>query len=109
MLRYVLSALLITVALPAMAQPRYTSTSLSCAQVTATIKQDGAAQMRYRSTRNPSLPLYGRYVRDTRFCRSGERAETVFIPSADRKSCPVLECKTVDRDDDFRILRLRRD
>lgn len=108
MTKMLLCALLVTATLPAAAAQRYYSTSMSCAEVKATIRQDGAAQMRYRSTRNPSLPLYGRYVRDNRFCRSGERAETVYIPSADRKSCPVLECRTIDREDHFRILRLRR-
>jgi hypothetical protein len=37
------------------------------------------------------------------------RLRPFFIPSADRKSCPVYECKAVDFDDDFPILRLRRE
>jgi hypothetical protein len=55
--------------------------------------KSGAAIMRYRSKRNPSLQLFGRYVADDRFGRQSERAEPVFIPRADRKSCAVYECK----------------
>ena len=63
---------------PAHAITRYNSTSMSCEEVRATIRRDGAAIMRYRSPRNPSLQLYGRYVRDDRFCQQEEAAETVF-------------------------------
>ncbi len=108
MTKLVILATALLVSLPAHAITRYNSTSMSCEEVKAVIRADGAAIMRYRSTRNPSLQLYGRYVRDDRFCRQEERAETVFIPSADRRSCPVYECKTVDFDDDFPIFRPRR-
>lgn len=107
MTRFLLAAAIALASLPAQAITRYNSTSMSCEEVRATIREDGAAIMRYRSTRNPSLPLYGRYVRDDRFCKAEERAETVFIPSADRKSCPVRECKMVDIEDNFPRLRLR--
>jgi hypothetical protein len=108
MTKFIFLATAVLISLPAHAIMRYNSTGMSCAEVKATIRADGAAIMRYRSTRNPSLQLYGRYVSDDRFCRHEERAETVFIPSADRRSCPVYECKPVDFDDDFPIFRLRR-
>ncbi|GLS32465.1 hypothetical protein SAMN04488498_12270 [Mesorhizobium albiziae] len=108
MMRLLLAATVFLSAMPAHAITRYNSTSMSCDEVRGTIRQDGAAIMRYRSTRNPSLQLFGRYVLDDRFCRQSERAETVFIPSADRKSCPVYECKPFDIDDDFPVLRLHR-
>ena len=109
MMKFLLAMAVLLVSMPAHAITRYNSTSMTCQEVKATIRRDGAAIMRYRSARNPSLQLYGRYVSDDRFCKQEERAETVFIPSADRKSCPVYECKTVDFDDDFPIFRLRRD
>ena len=109
MAKLVILATAVLASLPAHAITRYNSTSMSCEEVKAIIRADGAALMRYRSTRNPSLQLYGRYVRDDRFCHQDERAETVFIPSADRRSCPVYECKPFDLDDDFPIFRLRRD
>lgn len=101
----VISALLFS--LPAQAISRYNSTGMSCAEVQGRIQSDGAAIMRYRSTFNPSLPLYGRYVRNRLFCQLDEQTATVFIPSADRKSCPVYECEKIELDD-FPTLRLRR-
>ena len=50
----------------AQAISRYNSSSMSCAEVQATVRGEGAAILRYRSTRNPSLQLYGRYVSDRR-------------------------------------------
>src|SRR3954449_4849566 len=73
------AALLVT-SIPADAITRYTSTVMTCDRVQATIAQDGAAIMRYRSRRNPSLPLYNRFVNDERFCKQDEYTRTVFIP-----------------------------
>lgn len=92
---------LLLVADQAHAISRYTSTSMSCARVQQTIRQDGAAIMRYGSTRNPGLQLYGRYVADRRYCEWGEAAVSTTIPAADRQNCPVRECQTVDFDDPF--------
>jgi hypothetical protein len=108
MKKLLLAAAVLLVSLPANAISRYNSTTMSCDEVKGTIRQDGEAIMRYNSPRNPSLQLDGRYVRNDLFCRQSERAETVFIPSADRRSCPVYECKPFDVEDDFPILRLRR-
>jgi hypothetical protein len=85
---------------------RYNSTSMSCAEVRATIRAEGAAIMRWRSARG--VQRYGRYVASDRFCPSAEIAEWSYIPSADRKSCGVLECKQYSpEDDDFFWLRRR--
>ncbi len=86
---------------------RYNSTSMSCANIKAALRNEGAAILRYRSTRNPSLPLYGRYVSDRRYCNFDEAAETAFVPAADTRSCLVRECVQVDPDD-FLILRRHR-
>lgn len=101
-------ALLVTVS-EAHAIRRYTSTSMTCAEVQATIRADGAAIMRYTSRRTPGLPLYGRYVRDGAFCTMGESAERAYIPASDTQSCPVRECKQIDYDDRFIIIRPGRD
>jgi len=85
----------------AQAISRYDPTRMSCGQVRSTIDRDGAAILRYRSPRNPSLTLYDRYVSDERFCERGEYAVPAFVPSADRKSCPVRNCKVIDPDDHF--------
>ncbi len=107
MKRIILAATLVVSALPAHAISRYSSTSMSCGEVRATIFGDGAAIMRYQSTRTPGLPLYGRYVRNDLFCQHDEWAKTVFIPAADTRQCPVYECEKVDFDD-FPFFRMRR-
>ena len=89
------------VAAEAQAISRYNTTTMSCAEVQARVRNEGAAILRYRSTRNPSLPLYGRYVSDRRYCNLEEVTETAFVPAADRKSCPVRKCVQVDADDFF--------
>lgn len=83
---------------------RYNSTSMSCDRIRATIGREGAVILRYKSTRNPSLQLYNRYVANWRMCDTGETTELAYVPSADRKSCPVLKCVVVDLDDEY-ILR----
>ena len=73
---------------------RYNSTSMSCAQVRATILAEGAAIMRWRSARAAcsamadTSPTIG-------FCPSAEIAEWSSIPSADRSSCNVLRMQAV--------------
>jgi hypothetical protein len=74
----------------------------------ATIAADGAAIMRYRSKRNPGLPLYGRYDDDGRFSEADEYARTVFIPARDMAQCPVHECWHFDIDDRDEPFRHRR-
>lgn len=106
--RTILATLIVCFAADAQAISRYTSTSMSCERVQAIIRQEGAAIMRYRSVRNPGLQLYGRFVRDGRYCTVGEAALSTTIPSADRKNCPVHECQNVDFDDPLLIPRGRR-
>jgi hypothetical protein len=86
--------------LQAQAISRYNSTSMSCADVRATVRAEGAAIMRWRSARS-GVQRYGRFVAHDGFCASAERAEWSHIPSADRQSCPVYECKQYSPDDDF--------
>jgi hypothetical protein len=106
MKRALLALGMIAFAADAHAISRYTSTSMSCDRVQDIIYRDGAALMRYRSTRNPSLQLYGRYVVDRRFCKSDEIIDYVSIPAADTRHCPVRQCKHYDLDDDpFFLLR----
>ncbi len=76
-------------ALPALADPSYTITRMSCANVQATVQGNGSVVLRWRSTNG--MPLYGRYVSDRRFCRSGEIITFASVPAAD-KSCNVKKC-----------------
>lgn len=88
------------VATGAHAISRYTSTSMSCAEIKATLQSEGAAILQWRSTRDPSLPLYGRYVVNRRFCQVDEVAETTFVPARDARSCVVRKCVTIDLPED---------
>ena len=104
MKRVILALAMIACTADAHAISRYNSTSMSCERIQATIQREGAAIMRYRSARNPSLPLYGRYVADRRYCTSEEIIEYVSIPASDTSRCPVRQCKIVDPEDEFFLL-----
>ena len=101
-MRLVLAVLLsVWLTVEAQAISRYTSTSMTCAAIQNAIDREGAVILRYRSKRNPSLQLYGRYVSDFRFCQVEETSQTAWVPARDTASCPVLECVVVDFDDDY--------
>lgn len=108
MSRALLAVFFFVLAADAHAISRYTSTSMSCERVKATIRQEGAAIMRYPSARNPGLQLYGRFVANGRYCSWGEAAVSTSIPAADTRACQVKECQTVDFDDPLLLPRGRR-
>ncbi len=71
---------------------RVETAGMTCAQIQSTLSREGIATLRYRSTRDPSLPLYGQYVTSVRYCGSAEVAATSTIPAADTSSCQVRRC-----------------
>lgn len=88
----------LVLALPASAaaaDPAFTITNMSCASVQAALRANGSAILHYRSNRNPGLPLYSRYVSDSRFCDPGETAAYASVPTQDKKDCTVRKCKSV--------------
>ena len=93
---FLIAACLSMVSLQAQAISRYTSTSMSCDEVKATIKREGAAIMQYQSKRVAGLPLYNRYVRDRTFCPGDQTTQTTYIPAAGGKSCPVRKCVEIE-------------
>ena len=70
MIRIVLAAALSLLAAEASAINRYQTTSMSCAKIKAILNNEGAAILRWQSTRNPGLPLYGRFVKSRQYLRS---------------------------------------
>lgn len=84
-------AVLLAVA-PAEAISRYETARLSCGEAQSRVEAEGAVILRYRSERNPSLPLYDRYVAHGGYCQPTEYAKVEFIPTADTRSCPVYKC-----------------
>jgi hypothetical protein len=80
---------------------RYNSQGMTCGRVQAAIRNEGAVILRYSSKRNPSLPLYDRYVLHDGFCSYGEYAKYASVPTRDTPSCPVYKCEQRTYDDDF--------
>lgn len=102
MTRLILIALAATMlTAPAHAISRYNSQNMSCGKVQAAVQREGAVILRYRSTRNPSLTLYDRYVSGGRYCAVGEVAVGASVPTKDDRSCYVLKCESYDREDFF--------
>lgn len=87
---------LVLIAGEAHAISRYTVTSMNCAEIKAALQSEGAAILQWRSPRDASLPLYGRYVADRRFCQPEQVTESTFVPARDAKSCLVRKCVNVD-------------
>ncbi|MBN9072767.1 MAG: hypothetical protein J0H34_14485 [Rhizobiales bacterium] len=102
-MKYILAACLMLVSFDAMAIQRYNSSGMSCARVRAILSDQGAAILRYPAKHTPGLQLYGRYVRDARWCDRGEYAASVSVPAADTRSCPVFECRRIEGPDDLFI------
>lgn len=96
MKKALLTLCIVAVSFPALAINRYNIQSMSCNAVQSAVKRDGAAILRYRSARNPSLPLYDRYVRNSIFCDNNESAQISFVPTKDNPNCRVRLCKSND-------------
>ncbi len=88
----VIALSLLVTALPAQAISRYNSMQMSCGEAQSRIQREGAVILRYRSARDPSLPLYDRYVAHGGYCQRGEYAKLEVVPTADTRSCQVLRC-----------------
>jgi hypothetical protein len=87
-----ISACLLATILPAQAISRYNSMQLSCDQAQSRIASEGAVILRYRSARDPSLPLFDRYVAHDGWCDHDQYARLFSVPTADATQCPVLKC-----------------
>ena len=96
MIRIVLAAALSLLAAEASAISRYQTTSMSCAKIKAAVNKEGAVILRWQSTRNPGLPLYGRFVKSRQYCDPSEVTQFSSVPAADTRSCSVRKCVPVD-------------
>ncbi|WP_416796178.1 hypothetical protein [Ciceribacter azotifigens] len=83
---------LVALATSAFALPKYTSTSMTCAQVQDTVHAGGTVILAYPSPRLPGHMLYNTYVSSRQFCKPNEITKRVSVPSRDLRSCPVLTC-----------------
>ena len=84
----------------AQAISRYNTEGMTCSEVQAVLRNEGAAILRYRSKRTGAR-LYGRYVYTSHFCDISQYADWRYVPTADVASCPVKQCEYYDRDDPF--------
>jgi hypothetical protein len=84
--------ILLAAAADASAISRHDIDGMSCAKVKGIIQSEGAAILRYHSQHNPALTLFDRYVKDGRYCQSGEVATRAGVPTADSNYCPLRNC-----------------
>lgn len=77
----------------ASAVSQYTSTSLSCGEVQAKIKAEGRVTLQWRGD---NKPVYKVFISHRRLCRPDEGTELTYVPTSDRKSCPVRQCVDLD-------------
>lgn len=89
MRKLLLAVPMLFIAFAASADPSVTITKMSCSKVQAAVGANGSVILHWRS--KSGMPLYGRYVSDRRFCRSGEIITFSSVPAAD-KSCTVKKC-----------------
>ncbi len=94
MKKLALAAAIFLAATPSLAISRYNPMSMTCQSARAAIHNQGAVIFRWTSPRG--LPLYDRYVRNSRYCDANEYAEWKNIPTRDDRSCPVLNCQSID-------------
>ena len=95
------SAMLAT---PALAISRVNTANASCASVKGVLQREGAAILRYPSSRSNKI-LYDRYVSNRHSCILGEITKRATVPTADTAHCPVLKCYRTDRDRRSKFLR----
>ena len=97
----IISLSLVMVSAEAHAISRHNSNRMTCDAVQQTIRAEGASIMRYASKRVAGMTLYGRYVRNSNYCKAEEAATRAYIPASDTNSCQVYECKQIEFDDDL--------
>lgn len=88
-----LTLFLFLIAAEAHAISTYRTTSMSCSAVQAVVREEGQVILRWMSMRVPGLPRYGRYVRSDRWCNLGEDPAMAYVPTSDKDSCLVYQCR----------------
>lgn len=89
-------------ATPSLAVTRVNPLSITCEQARQTVHQRGAVIFRWTSPRG--LPLYDRFVRNSRYCDANQYAEWKNIPTRNDPTCPVLNCQNIDNFDGLFIV-----
>ena len=88
MKRFTLSLMLMLVAGPALAQPRPSTTDMTCAASRQSVAANGAMVL------GTGGHTFDRFVRDRGFCQHGDFLEPAWVPSRDTAQCFVgYRCK----------------
>ncbi len=94
-MRMFLTAIMVSaVSLPAYAISRYDTKTFTCNEIQSIVKRDGAAILRYPSTRNAGIILYDRYVSTGLQCEYNKRPVFRTVPTSDNASCAVTSCRS---------------
>lgn len=78
---------------------RYSATSMSCENIRATVRAEGAAIFKWKQP--PNIDRFDRLVAHSGFCLAGEVATATDIPAKDTGRCVVFDCQRPVFDDDF--------
>ena len=78
---------LLLVSFEAHAISRYNSTSMSCGEIKATVRAEGAVILRWRG--NSGIQRYGRFVAHGGFCKSGSGRK---LPTCRRPTASPARC-----------------
>lgn len=82
-MRRLFTLTLILAALPATAQTRPDTTTMTCGQARGTVARAGGIVL------GTGGPTYDRFVRDRRFCEPTEFTKAAFAPTRDNPRCFV--------------------
>jgi hypothetical protein len=69
----------------------YTSTSMSCGSIKATIRNQGAVILRWTSSRTGNAN-YNRFVRNANYCNPNQTTRAKSVPASDTRRCSVQYC-----------------
>ena len=83
----------------AQAISRYNIASMSCADIHATVRAEGAVILRW--IQPPDILRYDRFVDNFGFCGVGEGVVPFRVPSASNGPCSVNVCRRCERDRGF--------
>jgi len=74
---------------------RYVSTSMTCAEIQATIRSEREAILAWRDAKS-NLQKYGLYIANRSVCTPGYGTDRVYVPASDKKQCMVRRCIPLD-------------
>ena len=90
-----LGVFLTVTATASQAVSRFTSTSLTCAEIQAKIRIERQAILAWKDPKT-NLPRYGLYIANRSVCLPGYGTDRTYVPASDKNSCLVKRCIPLD-------------